>query len=354
MRADATGTADHSPETVSIRSRVNEYGGGALSLVPGRAAGAFAYVDQSDQRVWFCDGAGAAPGAVAPVALCAPPPTGEIHNHGGLSATANGQWVLAVREIHREGSARPLRCVVALSTVAGSPCETVLLDGHDFFGSPRVDQAADRLAVVAWDHPDMPWDASTVLLLPLGRRSCTAHDHEVLQAARPARPVAGGRAESVGQPDWCHDGSLRFVSDREGWWQPYVHPGRVGADEEPTPLTRAGRRVPRSGLGARSAHHGGNDRRDTGGPDDVTGGDALVALHVPGDAGAPRPRPAPQECVSIAALCAHGNGVALIGSTPDMPSTVWVWSPEDPRGPSVPTLAWSSNTGTSRWGSRSR
>ena len=49
VRADAHGVADHSPEAVSIRSRVNEYGGGALCLVPGRAAGAFAYVDQSDQ-----------------------------------------------------------------------------------------------------------------------------------------------------------------------------------------------------------------------------------------------------------------------------------------------------------------
>ena len=56
MRADAGGLADHSPEGVSIRSRVNEYGGGAVCLVPGRSAGAFAYVDQADQRVWFCDG----------------------------------------------------------------------------------------------------------------------------------------------------------------------------------------------------------------------------------------------------------------------------------------------------------
>ena len=59
VRADARGLADHSPDGVSIRSRVNEYGGGALCLVPGRAAGAFAYVDQSDQRVWLCEGAAA-------------------------------------------------------------------------------------------------------------------------------------------------------------------------------------------------------------------------------------------------------------------------------------------------------
>ena len=56
VRADGEGLSDHSPEGVSIRSRVNEYGGGAMCLVPQRSAGAFAYVDQADRRVWFCDG----------------------------------------------------------------------------------------------------------------------------------------------------------------------------------------------------------------------------------------------------------------------------------------------------------
>ena len=60
VRADADGLSDHSPEGVSIRSRVNEYGGGAMCLVPQRSAGAFAYVDQADRRVWFCDGPAAA------------------------------------------------------------------------------------------------------------------------------------------------------------------------------------------------------------------------------------------------------------------------------------------------------
>jgi len=81
VRADARGMTDHSPQGVSIRSRVNEYGGGALCLVPARSAGAFAYVDQSDQRVWLCNGAANGSGAVAPAALSAVPPPGEVHRH---------------------------------------------------------------------------------------------------------------------------------------------------------------------------------------------------------------------------------------------------------------------------------
>ena len=209
------GSADHSPEGVSIRSRVNEYGGGALCLVSGHSAGAFAYVDQSDQGVWLCDGA-ARPGPCR-WRLCAPPPAGEVHRHGGLCATAEGDWVLAVRETHREGSAGPVRSVVALSTRAGSPCESTLLEGHDFFGTPRPHPDGDRLAVVAWDHPDMPWDASTCLA-----RAARPRRLRALHGARDAPGIGscaagGGRPGGIGGPALVGPGrvvAVRLRPDR--------------------------------------------------------------------------------------------------------------------------------------------
>jgi Tol biopolymer transport system component len=37
-----------------------------------------------------------------------------------------------------------------------------------------------------------------------------------------ARRIAGGRAESIFQPEWSPDGAdLVFVSDRSGWWNLY-------------------------------------------------------------------------------------------------------------------------------------
>jgi dipeptidyl aminopeptidase/acylaminoacyl peptidase len=322
VRAGADGLSDHSPAGVSIRSRVNEYGGGALCLVPGHSSGAFAYVDQADQRVWFCDGEGAS-GAVAPVALSARSGPGGARRHGGLRATADGAWVLAVREVHREGSDAPVRSVVALSTRGASVCETTLLTGHDFFGAPRPQPAGDLLAVVAWDHPDMPWDASSVLVVPLGRAACAAHEHEVLQPVGPARRVAGGIAESVGQPAWTSDGSLRFVSDRSGWWLPYV---QDDAESEPTAMTamEAEFHGPDWVLGQQtmaSLADGTLVARMT-----ASGRDALVRLDARGVTASPQV--IPQPCVSIAALCVHGDGLALIGSTPEAPSTVWVWSPK--------------------------
>jgi dipeptidyl aminopeptidase/acylaminoacyl peptidase len=334
VRADSQGLTDHSPADVSIRSRVNEYGGGALCLVPGGPSGAIAYVNQADQRVWLYDG----PGTGEPVALTPAPPPGELHRHGGLSATTDGDWVLAVREVHREGSHRPVRSVVALSTRAAEPCASTLLEGRDFYGTPAAHPAGDRVAVVAWDHPDMPWDASLLLVLPLTRHACAAHAdpgaHDVLTPAAAATSVAGGAAESIGQPAWRNDGSLRFVSDRNGWWQPYLAtPATLattgtlatsGGKAEPVLLAvdEAEFHGPDWVLGQRTMAEQPDDmlvaRRTAAGQDEVV----VIAPR----AGASSPEPIDQPCVAISALCAHRDGVAFIGSTAATPSNVWVWT----------------------------
>jgi acetyl esterase/lipase len=333
---------DHSPPGVSIRSRVHEYGGGAVALVPGWDTGAFAYVDLADQRVWLSvgRGEGETKGAgTAPRPLTPSPPAGTVWRHGGLGATPDGDWVLTVRESEGEGAPAPVRCIVALSTRHSRPTESTLLADHDFFGAPRVAPDGGRLAVVVWDHPDMQWDASSVTVLELGA------DEEGLLVARGApAPVAGGPEESVGQPAWRRDGSLRFVSDRHGWWQPYHLPHLPHLSHppgSPSPPLR-----PQRLTDAEAEFHG---------PDWVLGQatmaeladgtlvarmtaegrDALVAL-ASGSPPTQQPRLIDQPCVSISGLCAHGAGVALIGSTPDAPVNVWVVLPDAPARPVRP------------------
>ncbi len=325
VRTGADGPRDHSPPGVSIRSRVHEYGGGAVCLVPGWGPGAFAFVDQSDQRVWFRDG-----GAGAATPLTAAPAPGTAHRHGGLSATPDGRWVLAVRETHGEDMPAPVRSIVALSTRRQERIETMLLRGHDFFGSPRVAPTGERLAVVVWDHPDMPWDASSVVVCALAENN----DGVLLAPGAPVH-VAGGPGESVGQPAWQRDGSLRFVADRRGWWQPYrrqdVNVEGAASVATPTlePLTEAEGEFhgPDWVLGQctmAELAEGTLVARLT-----TSGRDTVVAL-APGAPATAPPRELGQPCVSIAALCAHGDGYAMIGSTPDAAVNVWVALPGEP------------------------
>ena len=316
VRAEGGAVGDHSPADVRIRSRVNEYGGGAMCLVPGRGQGAFSYVDQVDQRVWFCDGPAA---SAPPRPLSAIPPAGQSARHGGLSASADGDWVLAVRETHAEDRAQPARHLVALSTRVGPEAESIILGGHDFVSTARLNPAGDRVVVVVWDHPDMPWDASTVVVVPVTRATDPDWGHEVLAPSGTPWAIAGGPAESVGQAAWHHDGSVRFVSDRRGWWQPYLHPGDTRGE------------APRALTDQAAEFHG---------PDWVLGQSTMAELAdgtvvarmvsqgrhtvvVLTGPGGP-PRTITQPCVSIAALCAHRDGIAFIGATPDAAPNVWV------------------------------
>ena len=318
VRAIDGGVIDLSPDGVNIRSRVHEYGGGAVCLIPGHGVAAFAFVDMADQRVWWQGG-----NKHAPAALTAVPPDGQRWFHGGLSTSADGDWLLAVREVHRAEGMRPERILVAIGLRAEAPSETVVVRGHDFYGTPRLHPSGERLAVVAWDHPDMPWDASSVVVVPL-QRLFGEDGAERLSPAGEPWVIAGGGNESVGQPTWLSDGGLLFTSDRQGWWQPYRQSG-LPDGSSPIPLTDEAAEFhgPDFVLGLTTMAEladGSLVARRT-----EAGRDALVVLPPVG-----APRVVEQPCRSISAVCAHGEGLAFIGSPPDGPPDVWI-SPDGHR-----------------------
>ena len=83
----------------------------------------------------------------------------------------------------------PRHCLVALGTRADNVGESIVAEGHGFYGAPRVNDAGDRLVTVVWDHPDMPWDSSAVVVIPLEVVVDEAADD---LAGRPP-PVRSGR-----------------------------------------------------------------------------------------------------------------------------------------------------------------
>jgi dipeptidyl aminopeptidase/acylaminoacyl peptidase len=90
----------------------------------------------------------------------------------------------------------------------------VLVTGPDFVHSPAA--ADGRLAWLQWHHPDMPWDATELLVGRLVRDTTGAP----AEVAWPVQ-VAGGPGESVVQPGFTASGDLVFCTDRTGWWNPW-------------------------------------------------------------------------------------------------------------------------------------
>jgi dipeptidyl aminopeptidase/acylaminoacyl peptidase len=91
---------------------------------------------------------------------------------------------------------------------------TVLATGRDFYSNPRPSPDGSRLLWLEWDHPNMPWDGTTLM-------TATLTDDGLIELEE----VAGGAEESVFQPEWAPEGGIVFVTDRTGWWNLYRHDG---------------------------------------------------------------------------------------------------------------------------------
>ena len=178
-------TPDH-----NVRSSVYEYGGGAWSV----AAGVVAFVAFPSQVVHVIEN-GAPPRPItAPGAL----------RYGGLVVAPASRCVYAVREDHTSSDIECVNTLVRLD-LDGDNADggTVVASGADFYSQPAVAGDA-RLAWFEWDHPDMPWDATRLVVAEADGREAVV--------------VAGGPNESVIYPAWAPDGSLLLLSDRSGYW----------------------------------------------------------------------------------------------------------------------------------------
>lgn len=190
-----SGCEDVTPEPYSVQSKVHEYGGGAFA-VDGKTAW---FVNRNDQRVYVVENAN----------VRALTNNDESWRFADLVPDPERDRLLCVIEVEQE-SAEPKTVLGAISCDDGEI--TILREGADFYSSPRISPNGKQLAWLEWDHPDMPWDATRLLVAgvdgngSLGETSC----------------VAGGVDESVLQPLWRNDDELLFVSDRSNWWNLYA------------------------------------------------------------------------------------------------------------------------------------
>jgi len=185
------------PVPFSARTRVNEYGGGAVAI----ANGVVYFTHDSDQRVYRLE-PGSMPTPITPA---------DARRYADLIVDRMRGRVLAVCEDHR-AAGEPMQSIVAIDT-AGAEAPRTFASGHDFYAAPRLSADGRQVAFFAWDHPNMPWDGTALYLADCGDDGSIGD----------ARRVAGGPDESICQPAFAPDGRLYFVSDRSGWWNLYRH-----------------------------------------------------------------------------------------------------------------------------------
>ncbi|MGH2544568.1 MAG: S9 family peptidase, partial [Ardenticatenaceae bacterium] len=203
-RPPAGASEDVTPSPFNARSRVHEYGGGAY-LVAGDVVYFTNFTDQRLYRQLLH-------GEPEPMTPDAP------LRFADMILDTPRDRIICVREDHRASEREAVASLVAIDLRRGGEGE-VLVSGHDFYSSPRLSPDGARLAWLAWDHPNMPWDGTELWVAEV------MQDSSLVNRQR----VAGGPEESIFQPEWSPDGTLYFVSDRSGWWNIYRQ--RAGKNE---------------------------------------------------------------------------------------------------------------------------
>jgi dipeptidyl aminopeptidase/acylaminoacyl peptidase len=183
----------------NVRSRVHEYGGGALLA----DRGVIVFSHFADNRLYVLrDGA-------VPLPITAAGP----RRYADFVHDAARQRLITVCEDHASGGYPDNY----LAAVGFDGSQTTLAAGADFYAAPRLSPDGSQLAWLSWMHPRMPWEGTQLWLADL------AADGSVQNA----RLVAGGADESICQPEWSPGGVLHFVSDRSGWWNLYRLDGQA-------------------------------------------------------------------------------------------------------------------------------
>ena len=212
------------------------YGGRPCLVVSGATPGAphvLVFTEGSDHRLYAARVAPlpstkSAPSASStistadPVPLTAPDPDVLTTCYADPILGPDGTEVWCVREVTRtdggadrdpaEITTRDIVAVPLDGSAADDPgAVRVVARAQHFLTCVRVSPDGARLSWIGWNHPDMPWDTSELMVAELeaGVGGPVARE--------PVR-VLGGPGVSVPQAEWADAATIYAMADPDGWW----------------------------------------------------------------------------------------------------------------------------------------
>jgi dipeptidyl aminopeptidase/acylaminoacyl peptidase len=273
----------------NVRNRVHEYGGGSLVVADGMVV--FSHFGDGRLYRQRTDGSD----EPTPITL-----EGEWR-YADLRLDPDRGRLLAIREDHT-GPGEAANTLVALP-LDGSTEPTILASGHDFFAAPRLSPDGRRLAWLSWDHPNLPWDGTTLRLADV------APDGSLSEPLS----VAGGPDEWICQPRWSPAGKLWLVAERDEWATLMSLSAYRGGEHSRLPIDFA----PPDWIFDRPTYAFLDDGSVVGAARS-NGRDRLWLI----DAGGGTPREIESPFSEIAYLVRSGEHVIFVGARPTEPSAV--------------------------------
>jgi len=199
-----------SPKGFNIRSKIHEYGGRPFTA----DGDDIFYCNFNDQEIYSQSFLSASNTFSSPVAMT--DSHGDKVRYADLSIDRKRNRLIAVREDHRfiktsVDEAKNSLIALALNTVelpTGTEAQTTLFEGSDFLSSPNISEDGENLAFTAWQHPNMPWDNTELIVAKIADEG---HLYDV-------QKVDGNGDSSKTQPFFVTSKKLFFLSDESGYW----------------------------------------------------------------------------------------------------------------------------------------
>lgn len=187
------------PTEFSVRTRVHEYGGGDFCV----NRGIIVFVNDADQCLYRQQGAEVK-------SLSKEGDFKHAVRYADMQIHPDGGYLVAVKESHPadHDPNNVINTLVFIDLESGD--EQTIVSGEDFYAYPRFSPDGSQLTWLSWQHPDMPWDSTTLSLADIDNK-------QLVNVER----LMQDQNESIYQPSWCPDGELHFVSDRSNWWNIY-------------------------------------------------------------------------------------------------------------------------------------
>ena len=199
-----------------VSTKVHEYGGNCFAFSSGR----FLFNNKVDSRI-YCQKLDD-PRLVQPV-TSENKPGSLVSSYADFEVFDHGRKLIFVREEIQTGDQENKNSIAWVPLETGSPAEVEnLVENSDFVSSPRISPDGKMLAWLSWNHPNMPWDSSYLMVGDLNISSDKVSLTNI-------RSIAGGENSSVCQLNYLADSRLCFAMDKdtedssfENYWNLYL------------------------------------------------------------------------------------------------------------------------------------
>ena len=212
------------PGSISVRSKVHEYGSGDYIVDKGIVY----FANGLDQCVYRYDGS--LEQLTIPDYLDIEEIKANEYRYADFTISPDKKFLICVRESHYHN--KVVNELVSISLIKESRDNSVKVihSGRDFYSFPRLSPNGNRLSWTCWDQPEMPWDSAELWVADFHKNGILDAPHKV------AGGILKNKKESIYQPEWSDDGILHYISDASGWSN--IYSCRDGLKNALTPIDR--------------------------------------------------------------------------------------------------------------------